>query len=64
VIDVGTVLWMVGVVLVAGAVGWAVAAAVGAVAGVGVALVVLGVVVDMAAAPRPERARDRSGELV
>jgi hypothetical protein len=64
VIDVGSVLWMVGLVLVAGALGWAVAGPVGAVVGVGVVLVVLGAVVDLASAPRPEPARDRTGELV
>jgi hypothetical protein len=64
-IDVGTVLWMVGLVLVAGSVGWWAAGAVGAVAGVGLALIVLGAVVDLVAPPRPAVSpRDRAGELI
>lgn len=63
-IDVGSVLWMVGLVLLAGAVGWAVAGLVGAVGAVGAVLIALGAVVDLAAVPRPEPARDRVRELI
>lgn len=59
-IDTGTVMWLVGLVLVAAAVGFAVAGLVGTVGAVGLVLLVVGVVVDLAAAPaRPAPARDR-----
>lgn len=59
-IDVGTVLWMVGLVLLAGAIGAAVAGLLGAVGAVGLVLIGVGVVVDVVAAPiAPAPARKR-----
>jgi hypothetical protein len=59
VIDLGTVLWMVGLLLVAAAGGWALAGAVGAVAAVGFVLVLEGAAVDLSAGGRSVPARDR-----
>lgn len=60
--DVGTVMWMVGCLVIAGAVGFALGGLVAAAASVGCVLVVLGVFADLAGGPRSERdERDRAG---
>lgn len=57
----GSLLWIIGVLLLSTVAGHVIAARVGAVAGLGVALVVLGVVFDLAPSFRRARAGSKDG---
>jgi hypothetical protein len=65
VIDVGTVVWMLGLAILAGAIGWALGGPCGAVGAVGAMLSLEGMALDLyPPSPRSEPARDRARELV
>lgn len=60
-IDVGTKMWLTGLVILACSLGFAVAGLLGATVGLGAALALLGALVDLTGEqlPDPDRRRDR-----